>query len=80
MVKDSMSSEAHTTNLFSIDSQFKYQKTLVSHDGSEMSDKALSHAAYLSKISGAEIVILNVIEHDVVPYLNAESSYLHRTH
>ena len=32
-----------------------------------MPDKALSHAAYLSKISGAEIVILNVIEHDVIP-------------
>ena len=27
-----------------------------------MSDKALGHAIYLSKISGAEIVILNVIE------------------
>ena len=48
--------------LITIDSQIKYQKILVSHDGSEMSDKALSHAAYLSKISGAEIVVLNVIE------------------
>lgn len=62
-----MSSIIHTTNLFSIDSQIKYQKILVPHDGSEMSDKALSHAAYLSKISGAEIVILNVIEHDIIP-------------
>jgi nucleotide-binding universal stress UspA family protein len=32
-----------------------------------MSDKALSHAAYLSKISGAEIVILNVIETEIIP-------------
>jgi nucleotide-binding universal stress UspA family protein len=32
-----------------------------------MSDKALSHAAYLSKISGAEIVVLNVIEDVVIP-------------
>jgi nucleotide-binding universal stress UspA family protein len=32
-----------------------------------MSDKALGHAIYLSKISGAEIVILNVIE-DVRKY------------
>ena len=40
-----MSSIIHTTNLFSIDSQIKYQKILVPHDGSEMSDKALSHAA-----------------------------------
>ena len=28
-----------------------------------MSDKALGHAIYLSKLSGAEIIILNVIEH-----------------
>jgi hypothetical protein len=32
-----------------------------------MSDKALNHAAYLSKISGAEIVVLNVIEDVVIP-------------
>jgi nucleotide-binding universal stress UspA family protein len=32
-----------------------------------MSDKALNHAAYLSKISGAEIVVLNVIEPDIIP-------------
>src|SRR5919202_4752514 len=32
-----------------------------------MSDKALSHAAYLSKISGAEIIVLNVIEREVIP-------------
>ena len=62
-----MSSKAPTANLFSIDSQFNYQKILVPHDGSQMSDKALSHAAYLSKISEAEIVMLNVIEHDVIP-------------
>ena len=56
-----------TTNLFSVDSQIKYQKILVPHDGSVMSDKALSHATYLSKISGAEIVVLNVIEDVVIP-------------
>ena len=33
------------------------------HDGTENSDKALNHAIHLSKISGAEIIILNVIEH-----------------
>ena len=32
-----------------------------------MSDKALSHAAYLSKISGAEVVVLNVIEDEIIP-------------
>jgi nucleotide-binding universal stress UspA family protein len=56
-----------TASVFTIDSQIKYQKILVPHDGSEMSDKALSHAAYLSKISGAEIVVLNVIEPEVIP-------------
>ena len=56
-----------TTIRFTIDPQIKYQKILVPHDGSEMSDKALSHAAYLSQISGAEIVVLNVIEPEVIP-------------
>ncbi len=32
------------------------------HDGSEMSDKALTHAIYLSNMSGAEILILHVVE------------------
>jgi hypothetical protein len=41
----------------------KYSRILVPHDGSEISDKALAHAIYQSKISGAEIVILNVVEH-----------------
>jgi nucleotide-binding universal stress UspA family protein len=41
----------------------QYNRILVPHDGSEMSDKALSHAAYLSKTTGAEIVILHVVEH-----------------
>jgi nucleotide-binding universal stress UspA family protein len=41
----------------------QYTRILVPHDGSEMSDRALSHAAYLSKTTGAEIVILHVVEH-----------------
>ena len=41
----------------------QYNGILVPYDGSEMSDKALGHAIYLSKLSGAEIIILNVIEH-----------------
>jgi nucleotide-binding universal stress UspA family protein len=56
-----------STTAFTIDSQIRYQKILVPHDGSVMSDKALSHATYLSKISGAEIVVLNVIEDVVIP-------------
>lgn len=40
----------------------KYKMILVPHDGSEISDKALSHAIYLSKISDADIIILNVLD------------------
>ena len=39
-----------------------YKKILVPHDGAEISDKALAHAIYISKISKAEIVILNAVE------------------
>jgi nucleotide-binding universal stress UspA family protein len=41
----------------------EYSRILVPHDGSDMADKALNHAIYLSKISGAEIVIIHVVEH-----------------
>ena len=37
------------------------------HDGSEMSDHALKHALYLAKLSGAQLVILHVIESEVIP-------------
>lgn len=47
----------------SLDTIPKYSKVLVPHDGSEMSDRALAQAIYQSKMSGAEIVILNVVEH-----------------
>jgi nucleotide-binding universal stress UspA family protein len=53
----------------------EYRRILVPHDGSEMSDKALSHAIYLSKLSSAEILILNVLEH----IGNKESSSLMAT-
>jgi nucleotide-binding universal stress UspA family protein len=45
------------------DANLEYNRILIAHDGSEMSDKALNHAIYLSKISGAEIVIIYVVEH-----------------
>jgi|GEM_PF-1301370 nucleotide-binding universal stress UspA family protein len=47
----------------------QYKKILVPHDGSEISDKALAHAIYLSKISKAEIFILNAVEdlHEIAP-------------
>jgi nucleotide-binding universal stress UspA family protein len=41
----------------------EYSRILVPYDGSSMADKALNHAIYLSKISGAEIVIIHVVEH-----------------
>jgi nucleotide-binding universal stress UspA family protein len=40
----------------------KYKRILIPHDGSEISDKALSHAIYLSKISDADIIILNILD------------------
>jgi nucleotide-binding universal stress UspA family protein len=43
-----------------INPQFK--KILVPHDGSEMSDKALRYAIYLSKLTRADLLILNVID------------------
>ena len=39
-----------------------YSKILVPDDGKEISDKALNHAISLSNLSGAEIVILRIIE------------------
>jgi nucleotide-binding universal stress UspA family protein len=48
---------------FTTDILGRYERILVPHDGSEMSDRSLKHALYLSKISGAEIVILHVLEH-----------------
>jgi nucleotide-binding universal stress UspA family protein len=52
-----------SSSLVSSDTDPEYNTILVPHDGSEMGDKALKHAIYLSKISGAEIVILHVVEH-----------------
>jgi nucleotide-binding universal stress UspA family protein len=40
----------------------KYSKILVPDDGKELSDKAINHAIYISNSSGAEIVILRIIE------------------
>ncbi|HZB15853.1 MAG TPA: universal stress protein [Nitrososphaeraceae archaeon] len=39
-----------------------YSKILVPDDGKEMSDKALNYAISISNLSGAEIVILRIIE------------------
>jgi nucleotide-binding universal stress UspA family protein len=65
-VDDSVISSTSTSTTTPQDGTFnnipKYMKILVPHDRSEMSDKALSHAIYLAKLSDAEIIILNVLE------------------
>jgi nucleotide-binding universal stress UspA family protein len=40
----------------------QYKRILVPDDSSELSDRALSHAIYLSNVTGAEIVILNIVK------------------
>jgi nucleotide-binding universal stress UspA family protein len=40
----------------------QYKRILVPDDNSEVSVEALSHAIYLSNLTGAEIVILNMVE------------------
>jgi nucleotide-binding universal stress UspA family protein len=40
----------------------QYKRILVPDDSSELSDKALSHAIYLSNVTGAAIVILNIVK------------------
>ena len=39
-----------------------FRKILVTHDGKDKSNKAINHAIYLSKLSGAEILILQIID------------------
>ncbi|MFL6507852.1 MAG: universal stress protein [Nitrososphaeraceae archaeon] len=39
-----------------------FERILVAYDGTEMSKRALSYAAYISKISDSEIIIVNVVE------------------
>jgi nucleotide-binding universal stress UspA family protein len=42
--------------------EIRYSKILVPHDNTQMSDKALGHAIYLANATGAEIIILFVME------------------
>ncbi len=44
-----------------------YKKILVPHDGSEMSDRTLMRATYPSKLSGAELVFVHVLEPEMIP-------------
>jgi universal stress protein F len=62
-IHDSATTSTSTTpQVRTFDNIPKYMKILVPHDRSEISDKALSHAIYLAKLSDAEIIILNVLE------------------
>jgi len=58
-----------TTQRIANFSSVSYKKIMVPHDGSQMSDKALAHAAYISKISGGQIDLVHVLEHtkDIPP-------------
>jgi nucleotide-binding universal stress UspA family protein len=56
------SSPKSTDNSISKSSIPSYSKILVPDDGKEMSDKALNYAISISNLSGAEIVILRIIE------------------
>jgi nucleotide-binding universal stress UspA family protein len=41
----------------------RFERILVAYDGMQMSKRALSYAAYISKISDSEIVVVSVTEH-----------------
>lgn len=56
------STESNSSSTISISNFPSYTRILVPHDGKETSDKALNHAIYLSNLSGAEIVILCIIQ------------------
>jgi nucleotide-binding universal stress UspA family protein len=60
--QSSLASSSSSLPRQSSDAIPKYKMILVPHDGSEISDKALNHAIYLSKVSDAEIIILNVLD------------------
>jgi nucleotide-binding universal stress UspA family protein len=57
---ESQSADRSTAKLSRLSPQYK--KILVPDDSSELSDKALSHAIYLSNVTGAEIVMLNIVK------------------
>ncbi len=39
-----------------------FKRILVAYDGMEMSNRALSYAAYFSKVSNSEIVLISIVE------------------
>jgi nucleotide-binding universal stress UspA family protein len=63
-LEESQSADSSTAKLSKLTpySIPQYKRILVPDDGSELSDKAIGHAIYLSNVTGAEIVILNIVK------------------
>ncbi|HJY10573.1 MAG TPA: universal stress protein [Nitrososphaeraceae archaeon] len=61
-IREDYSTESSSNYSVSKSNIPSYSKILVPHDGKEISDKALNHAIYISNFSGAEVVILRIIE------------------
>ncbi|MDQ6723434.1 MAG: universal stress protein [Thermoproteota archaeon] len=62
--KSASSTELHSQEGYSISKSNlpSFRKILVTHDGKDKSNKAINYSIYLSNLSGAEIIILQIIE------------------
>ncbi len=62
--KSASSTELHSQEGYSISKSNlpSFRKILVTHDGKDKSNKAINDSIYLSNLSGAEIIILQIIE------------------
>jgi len=56
-----------------------FRKILVTHDGKDKSNKAINYAIYLSKLSGAEITILQIIYNSTYQFF-LHKNYIHFYH
>jgi nucleotide-binding universal stress UspA family protein len=54
--------ESHSPHLHFSSGNPNFHRILVAYDGSEISNRLLEYASYISKIANSEIVIINVIE------------------
>ena len=69
---DKENKEDHNTNTQDVKSPIphhhiineipSFKRILVAYDGTEISNRALEYASYISKIANSEIVIINVLE------------------
>ena len=60
MAEDNIESKSHKTTDVHVGFP-NFERILVAYDGMEISKRALSYAAYFSKISDLEIVLINVV-------------------